>query len=188
MLFAFAAFANTLMAAGNLKVNIVPLTSEKAVVAITNNTASNFNISIQNSYGETIYYKETASDNKDYRKVFDFSNLTSGDYTLTATINGETTERKFTVGNNKIAVGNEKTAIDPYFTFKDGMLAVSFLNFSQEDLLLNFYDNNGLVYSNKIGDQFAVTKGFDLSKLARGNYTVILSTPSKSYDYYVNVD
>lgn len=188
MLFAFVAFANTLMASGNLKVNIVPLTSEKAVVAISNNTVSNFQISIENSNGEVIYYKETASDSKDFRKVFDFSNLSAGNYTLTATIDGTTTEREFAVEKNKIAVGKEKTAIEPYFTFNKGLLAVSYLNFSEENLLVNFYDNNGLVYSKELGDQFAITKGFDLSKLASGNYTVILSTASKSYNYNVNVD
>lgn len=188
MLFAFVAFANTLMAAGNLKVNIVPLSSEKAVVAISNNTASNFQISIENSNGEVIYYKETAADSKDFRKIFDFSNLDAGEYTLTATIDGATTERAFNVEKNKIAVGKEKTALEPYFTFNDGVLAVSFLNFSEENLLLNFYDNNGLVYSKELGDKFAVTEGFDLSKLARGNYTVVLSTESRNYDYTVDVE
>ena len=188
MLFAFVAFANTLMASGNLKVNIVPLTSEKAVVAISNNTVSNFQISIENSNDEIIYYKETAADSKDFRKVFDFSNLPSGDYTLSATIDGATTERAFKVEKNRIAVGKEKTALEPYFTFNEGVLAVSYLNFSEENLLLNFYDNNGLVYSKELGDQFAVTKGFDLSKLASGNYTVVLSTDSRSYNYNVNVE
>jgi len=188
MLFAFVAFADTLMASGNLKVNILPLTSEKAVVAISNNTASNFQISIENENGETIYYKETTAESKDFRKVFDFSNLTSGEYTLTATIDGATTERAFKVERNKIAVGKEKTAIEPYFSFKDGTLAVSYLNFSEENLLLSFYDNNGLVYSKEIGDKFNVTEGFDLSKLANGNYTVVLSTGSRNYDYQVNVE
>lgn len=188
MLFAFVAFANTLMASGNLKVNIVPLTSEKAVVAISNNTASNFQISIANSNDEVIYYKETAADSKDFRKVFDFSNLPSGDYTLTATIDGATTEREFKVEKNKIAVGKEKTALEPFFTFNEGVLAVSYLNFSEENLLLNFYDNNGLVYSKELGDKFAVTKGYDLSKLASGTYTVVLSTDSRSYNYNVNVE
>lgn len=188
MLFAFVAFANTLMASGNLKVNIVPLTSEKAVVAISNNTASNFQISIEDKNGEIIYFKETTAENTDFRKVFDFSKLTAGEYTLTATMDGQTTERSFKVENNKIAVGQEKTAIDPFFTFKEDVLALSFLNFSEENLSLNFYDNNGLVYSKELGKKFNVTAGYDLSKLPNGLYTVILSTDSKSYSYHVNVN
>ena len=189
MLFAFVAFANTLMASGNLKVNIVPLTSEKAVVAISNTIASNFQISIENENGETIYYKETGTDSKDYRKVFDFSNLEVGEYKLTASIDGETTERSFNIDKRKIAVGKEKSEIAPFFAYKEGILALSFLNFSEDNLIVNFYNNNNeLVYSKEMGDKFNVNKGFDLSKLANGAYTVVLSTDSKNYTYNVKVD
>lgn len=188
MLFAFVAFANTLMASGNLKVNILPLTSETAVVAISNTTASNFQISIENEKGETIYYKETGADNKDYRKVFDFSNLEDGDYKLTASIDGLTTERSFKIENKNIAVGKEKSNMEPYFAYKEGVLKLSYLNFSEENLSLNLYNNYDLVYSKNIGDKFNVNKGFDLSKLERGNYSVVLSTDNKSYTYNVNVE
>lgn len=188
MLFAFVAFANTLMASGNLKVNILPLTSETAVVAISNTTASNFQISIENEKGETIYYKETGADNKDYRKVFDFSNLEDGDYKLTASIDGLTTERSFKIENKNIAVGKEKSNMEPYFAYKEGVLKLSYLNFSEENLSLNLYNNYDLVYSKNIGDKFNVNEGFDLSKLERGNYSVVLSTDNKSYTYNVNVE
>lgn len=187
MLFAFVAFANTLMAAGNLKVNIEPLTSEKAVVAISNTIASNFQINIENEKGETIYSKEIGAENKDYSKVFDFSKLEAGEYKLTASIDGATTERTFKIDKRKIDVGKEKTVIEPYFGYKEGILAVTFLNFSQEDLVLNIYDNDGLVYSKRIGKQFNVSKGFNLSKLDKGNYSVELSTDSNSYTYNVDV-
>jgi len=188
MLFAFVAFANTLKASGNLKVNILPLTSETAVVAISNTAASNFQISIENEKGEIIYYKETGADSKDYRKVFDFSNLEAGDYKLAASIDGSTTERSFKIGNKNIAVGKEKSIMEPYFAYKEGVLKLSYLNFSEENLSLNFYDKSDLVYSKKIGDKFNVNEGFDLSKLNKGNYSVVLSTDSKSYTYNVNVE
>jgi hypothetical protein len=188
MLFAFVAFANTLMASGNLKVNILPLTSETAVVAISNTTASNFQISIANDKGETIYYKETGADSKDYRKVFDFSNLENGDYKLTASIDGLTTERPFKINNKNISVGKEKSAMEPYFAYEKGVLKLSYLNFSEENLSLNFYDKDDLIYSKAIGDKFNVNEGFDLSKLANGAYTVVLSTNDKSYSYNVNVE
>ena len=187
MLFAFVAFANTLMATGNLKVNILPLTSETAVVAISNTSASNFQISIENDKGEIIYYKETGADSKDYRKVFDFSKLEDGDYKLSASIDGSTTERSFAIENKNISVGKEKSIVEPYFAYKEGVLKLSYLNFSEENLSLNFYDKNDLVYSKKIGDKFNVNEGFDLSKLNSGNYSVVLSTDSKSFTYNVDV-
>ena len=183
MLFAFVAFANTLMAGGNLKVNILPLTSETAVVAISNVDATNLQISIENDKGEKVYYKETDADNKDYRKVFDFSNLEKGDYKLSVTTNGLTTERAFSIDKENIAVGKEKSLIEPYFAFKNGVLKVSYLNFPEEKVNLNFYANSDLVYSKEIGNKFNVTEGYDLSKLEKGSYSVVLSTDSKSYSY-----
>jgi hypothetical protein len=182
MLFAFVAFANTLLAGGNLKVNILPLTSETAVVAISSVDASNLQISIENENGEKVYYKEADAENKDYRKVFDFSNLERGDYKLSVTTNGLTTERNFSIDKN-IAVGKEKSLIEPYFAYKNGVLKVSYLNFPEENVSLNFYANNDLVYSKEIGTKFNVTEGYDLSKLDKGSYSVVLSTDSKSYSY-----
>ncbi len=183
MLFAFVAFANTLMAGGNLKVNILPLNSETAVVAISTVDAANLQISIENDRGEKVYYKETDAENKDYRKVFDFSNLDRGDYKLTVTTNGLTTERTFSIDSENIAVGKEKSLIEPYFAYKNGVLKVSYLNFPEENVNLNFYANNDLVYSKEIGTKFNVTEGYDLSKLDKGSYSVVLSTDSKSYSY-----
>lgn len=188
MLFAFVAFANTLMAAGNLKVNILPLTAEKAVVAISNTAAANFQISIENENGEVVYYKETSADSKDFRKVFDFSNLERGDYKLSVSSDGSSSERSFKIDNKNIAVGKEKSTLEPYFAFKDGILKMSYLNFSEENLSLNFYDRNDLVYSKEIGNRFNVNEGFNLSKLEKGAYSVILTTNSKSYTYSVNVE
>lgn len=187
MLLAFVAFANTLMAAGNLKLNILPLTSEKAVVAISNNEAANFRIVIENNKGEKVYYKEVNSDSKDYRKIFDFSELEKGDYKMTVNIGGSKAERSFKIDNDNIAVGKEQSVTEPYFGFKDGILKVSYLNFPEENLSLNFYQNNDLVYSKEIGKTFNVIEGFDLSKLEKGNYSVVLSSENNTFSYQVDV-
>jgi hypothetical protein len=187
MLIAFVAFANTLMASGNLKVNILPLTAEKAVVAISNYTEGNFKLSIANDKGEVVYYKENEGNSKDFRKVFDFSNLEQGSYNLSVSVNGLTAERSFKIDSKNIAVGKEKSSMEPFFAYKNGVLVLSYLNFTEENLEVNFYNNNELLYSKNIGTRFNVNEGFDLSKLTSGNYSVILSTDTKSYDYSVNV-
>ena len=188
MLLAFVAFANTLMATGNLKVNILPINSETAVEAISNAEASNFQISIANNKGEVVYYKETDSASNDYRKIFDFSELENGDYKLSVTVDAATTEREFSIKNQNITVGKEKNSIEPFFAYKDGILKLSYLNFSEEKLNLNFYNENELVYTKAIGDEFSVQEGFNLSKLDKGDYSIVLSTNDKSYTYNVEVE
>jgi len=188
MLFAFVAFANTLMATGNLKVNIVLMTAKKAVVEISSAAASNFQISISNNQGEVVYYNETDEESSDYRKVFDFSDLDNGKYKLSVTIENQTTERLFSINNKNLAVGMEKNSMKPFFSYKDDILKLSYLNFSEKSMNLDLYNGNDLVYSHKIDNQFAVNKGFDLSKLDKGNYSVVLSADDKTYTYNVNVE
>ncbi len=188
MLFAFVAFANTLMATGNLKVNIVPMTAEKAVVEISSADASNFEISISDNSGEVVYYKKTDEERSNYQKVFDFSDLDNGKYKLSVTVDNQTTERLFEIKNKNIVVGKEKNSVKPFFAYKDGILKLSYLNFSEKNMNLDFYSGNELVYSHKIDNQFAVNKGFDLSKLDKGNYSVVLSADDKTYTYNVNVE
>ena len=188
MLLAFVAFANTLMATGNLKVDILPITSETAVVAISNAEASNYQISIVNDKGEVVYTNETEQESMDYNKVFDFSNLENGDYKLSVMVDRLTTERAFKVKNETISVGKEKNMIEPFFAYKNGILKLSYLNFSEEKLNLNFYSQNELVYSKEISNEFSIQKGFNLSNLEKGTYSVVLSTEDKSYTYNVNVE
>jgi hypothetical protein len=188
MLFAFAAFANNLMASGNLKVNIVPVNSEKAVVAISSATTSNLQISIADNENQEVLYRETENEKNDYQKVFDFSALKTGDYKLSVTADNMTTERSFSISKESISVGNEKHSIEPFFAYKNGILKLSYLNFSQENLKLNFYNNSELVYNKEIGNKFDVVEGFNLSKLEKGSYAVVLSTNDKSYTYNINVE
>ena len=75
LVFAVTIMANAAMAAGNLRVDILPLTAERAVVAVSNSVESKFEISIKNAAGEVVYYKETEGNMTDYRKVYDFSRL-----------------------------------------------------------------------------------------------------------------
>lgn len=188
MLVAFVAFANTLMATGNLKVNILPLTAEKAVIEISNTAAANFRISIANEKGEVVYYNQTNGDSKDFSKIFDFRNLDKGNYKLTVTKNGASSERSFKIDDKHIAVGNEKSTLEPFFAYKEGVLKLSYLNFSEENIKLNFYQNNDLIYSKNIGDTFNVNKGFKLWKLDKGTYSVVLSAADKNYTYNFNIE
>jgi len=184
--FALVASANAVLAGGNLRVDILPLSGDRAVVSVSSNAESQYEISIENSYGEVVYYKETEGNVTDYRKVFDFSKLEMGDYKIVATIDGATSERDFTVGSKEIAVGNLKYVADPVFSFNNDVLRIAYLNYPGEKVDLKIYDGNEVVYSKSIDSQFAVNEGLNLSKLKKGNYQVVLASGSKLFDYTVN--
>jgi len=185
--FAFVAFGNTLFATGNLKVNIQPISAEKALVAISSLTDSNLKITVEDSQGRIVYYKEVAEPTGDYKKVYDFSDLDAGNYKLSVESDRLTSERSFEIKNWKIEVGNEKTTIEPFFGYNDGLLRCSYLNFPKDDLTLYFFDQKQLIYTKEIGRNFNVSEALNLSKLDKGNYTAILSTKDKDYSYAIDI-
>lgn len=188
LLFAFLAFANTLFAAGNLNVNIQPLSAEKAVVLISSLTDNNLKISVEDDQGRIVYYKEINDQTGNYRKVYDFSNLEKGKYRILVESDRLTTERLFEIDKWKISLGKEKTTLEPFFGYKDGLLRCTYLNFPKEDLTLYFYEKNQLIYSKNIGRNFKVSEALNLAKLNEGSYEAVLSTGNKDYSYKIDIE
>ncbi|MGD9932032.1 MAG: hypothetical protein AB7U05_18590 [Mangrovibacterium sp.] len=187
MMFALTVIANMAMATGNLRVDILPLTAERAVVAISNNAESKFEISIENANGEMIYYKETEGSLTDYRKVYDFSKMEAGDYKLVVSIDGAVSEREFSVGNKAINVGKLKSVVDPVFTYNEDVLRVAYLNYPGEKVNLMIYEGSNLIYTKALENSFSVNEGLNLSKLKNGNYQVVLAAGNDVFDYTVEV-
>ena len=187
MMFALIVIANMAMATGNLRVDILPLTADRAVVAISNNAESKFQISIENSSGEMIYYKETEGNAAEYRKIYDFSKLEKGDYRLTVSIDGAVSERAFSIDNKNISVGKMKNVVEPFFSFKDDVLRVAYLNYPGENMNLLIYEGSNLIYNKALENTFSVNEGLNLSKLKNGNYQVVLATGNDVFDYTVEV-
>ncbi len=187
LLFALVAFANTLFAAGNLKVNILPVNAEKAVVTISSISNSNFIITIADENGRIIYFKENSKAEENYRKVFDFSILEDGTYKLTVVSNDITAERQFEKSHRTIKVGEEKTTLEPVFGYENGILRCTYLNFTKEDITLHFFKNNEIIYTKSIGREFNLQEALNLSKLDKGKYEVVLFAGIKQFKYPIQI-
>lgn len=187
LLFVLVTCANTLFATGNLKVNIIPLKNEKAIVAVTSLSNTSFKMTLTDEKNRTVFYKENTDQSENYSKVYNFSDLEDGRYKLTVVADGLTTERSFQKNRGKIEVGEEKTTLEPFFGYNDGILKYSYLNFQKDNLRLYFYEKNHLIYTRDIGRIFNVTQALNLSKLRKGHYEVVLTTEDKSFSYPVNI-
>ncbi|MFV0590980.1 MAG: hypothetical protein ACK5M7_06315 [Draconibacterium sp.] len=167
------------------KMNVVPLTPDRAVVSILNNKVAKFELSIVAENGDLVYYKQSAKPLNTYQKVFDFSQLANGKYSMNLKVNDTRLSKDFEVASNGISVGESKMRFDPYFAYADDVLKLSYLNFDGENMSLNIYDSNGLVYESKLGKEFNMVNGYDLSALARGKYQVVLSSLNNEYTYSI---
>ena len=165
------------------KMDVVPLSEDRAVVSILNGAEALFELSIHAEDGELVYYKQATNPSNTYQKIFDFKNIEDGDYTMDLRVNGTRLIKDITVSANGIAVGESKMRIDPYFAFANDVLKLTYLNFDQESMNLNIYDNNGLVYESRLGKDFNIATGFDLSELKAGQYEVVLSSLNNDFSF-----
>ena len=165
------------------KMDVTPLSAEQARVSITNEKPALFEMSIETQNGDLVYYKQTTEASTEYQKIFDFKNLEKGKYFLNLKVNDTKVIREFEVSNKNILVGDSKMRFDPYFFHDENTLKFSFLNFDEENCNVYFYNGNDLVYSKRMGKELSIQKGFDLSKLEKGNYRVVLSNKDNEYVY-----
>ena len=165
------------------KMNVIPLSPDKAVVAITNEKPAYFEVSIETPKGDLVYYKKSSKPLTEYQKTFDFKNLENGDYVISLKVNDTELSKDLHVNSKQILVGESILKFDPYFVFSDNVLKFSLLNVEQENFRFALYNNGVLVYQKKLGSDYSLQKGFNLSKLEKGEYTVILSSLSKEYSY-----
>jgi len=187
LLFAGVALAGSVLASGNLKLKMSPVSNEKAEVAISSLANSNLKITLSDEQSNIIFYKEISDLQNDYKMICDFSQLEPGQYKIAVESNNLSTERYFDNKNGKIRIGDEKTTLQPYFDLNKNLLRLSYLNFENENLSLNLYDQDELVFSQKLGRAFIVNNGLNLSKLDHGQYTAVLSAGKKEFTYPIEI-
>jgi len=167
------------------KMDVIPLNADQARISVTNENPAIFEMSIETQSDELVYYKQTTSASTEYQKILDFAGLENGKYLLNLKVNDTNVIRDFEVCNDKIVVGDSKMRFDPYFSFENDMLKFSYLNFDQENYTVYFYNSDGMIFSKRIGKDFSLQKGFDLSKLEKGDYHVVFSSSANEYVYNI---
>ena len=176
-------FATIVSATQIPKVGIHPLHSKQIIVTTVNNGVFDFEISIYAKNGDIVYYKQSEKPISTYQKIFDVKDLVNGVYTMKLNVNGISLEKDFSVTSKKIYVHDLMVDIEPYFSFDGKDLKFSYLNTKMEKFNVEIFTGNELVYKEKIGNQFPINSGYNLSKLETGNYRLVLSSPEKEFEY-----
>lgn len=165
------------------KMSVVPLAANQAVISITNENPAYFEVSIETPNGDLVYYKQSSKPLTRYQKTFDVTNLENGNYILSLKVNDTKLTKEIEIASSNIYVGDSKLRFDPFFSFDDNLLKFSFLNFEEENFKLNILKNGELVYQKKLGKNFTLSKGYDLSNLKSGNYEVLLTSYQNKFTY-----
>jgi len=173
---------------GNVRLNMNQTEADKAYVEISNATFTQFEIKVEDVYGDLIFSKKTMEPAMNYKKKYDFSALEDGTYTLSVKSEKETNTTKFRIERNDIKILEERKIVEPHFTTDGNIWKMSYLNFPMEITNIYIYDGNQLIYTKSIDPTFAVHEGLDLSKLDPGDYQIVFTTPQDIYEHDVTVN
>jgi hypothetical protein len=183
--FALVAFALVSGAVEKPKMNVIPLSDEKALIAVANEKPAYFELSILSEKGDLVYYKESSSEITDFRQLINYSNLENGNYTLKLKVKDTYVSRNLAINNNEMIVGETKMMYAPYFALENDILKLSFLNFDEENMKFRILQDGELVFENRLGNEFVISEGFDISKLEKGNYEIELSSYKNQFSYNI---
>lgn len=180
--------ASIAFGSGNVRLNMNQTEADKAYVEISNATLTQFEIKVEDVYGDLIFTKKTMEPMANYRKKYDFSGLEDGTYFLSVKSEKETNTTKFQIERNDIKILEERKVVEPHFTMEGNIWKMSYLNFPMEKTSIYIYDGSELIYSKSIDPTFAIHEGLDLSKLNSGEYQVVFSTPLDVFEHEVTVN
>jgi hypothetical protein len=161
--------AATAFASGKPAMNIIPITADRVLVAMEQEKSSPVEVRVTDENGRLVFYKSVRSANSDYRKIYDLSALENGSYNVVFNIDNTRVKRTIELNDDRVVVGDIHYSYDPTFLFDNDNLKVTYLNFDEEDFMLKLYRNGQMVFESKLGNDFALTRGFNLSRLDNGN-------------------
>ncbi|NQU53299.1 MAG: hypothetical protein HQ522_12255 [Bacteroidetes bacterium] len=167
------------------EMNIIPLKDTKTLIAVSQTAPAINEISITSEEGRVVYFKKTKKEIASYRQIFDLSQLEDGAYEVKLKVGSAIVKRGLEIDNGTISVQEQKTALAPYFCFDNNILKVSYLNFQKEDVQVKVYSDRELIHTSKLGNEFSIHRGLDLSKLDKGDYTVMLADAGNKYWFSV---
>jgi hypothetical protein len=183
--FTAVAFAVVATAVEKPKMNVIALSDENALIAIANENPAYFELSIEAKNGDLVYYKESETEITDLRQVINYSNMDYGFYIFKLKVKDTYVSRDFEINNKGMVVGESKMEYAPHFDYNSDVLKLSYLNFDKENVKFKIYNNGELVYENKLGNEFVLNAGYNLSKLESGKYQIELTSISNQFSYNI---
>lgn len=151
------------------------------VLNTANWTKTDLQVEIQDPQGNSLTYQQYSKKEAGKLKRFNLSSLDNGEYLVTLSDDQRTYNQSFTLGTKSLIIHPEiKTYIKPQISVNLTTLKVNFLNLGKNATLKILDHQNETVYQTLI-DQPAFNKQYNLSKLAKGDYTVMVSQEDKYY-------
>ena len=165
------------------KVKMVPYATDKAIIAIDNSVNAVSELTIEDAAGYVLYYKEGRIDDKIYSKIFDFKNLSDGNYTIKLKNSFGEQKVNFKVTANTIEIEKDKVSFAPFLEVENDILKLSLLNHSLNNVEITLLDGNRNIFMKNLGNEFSINAGFSLARLEKGAYEVYVTNGTETFSY-----
>lgn len=181
LLIVAVAFAANVFATDIPKMSIIALEGSKALITVQNTVPEINEVSIITEFGEILYYKKSKKEVEDYKKIFDLSQLENGNYQLILKSGTATVKNDLMIKKGQVSVLKQRNEMEPFFAYNKGQVVLSYLNFSRDEMEVQVYEKNKLIFSKDLGNEVALHRMLNLGELKMGNYDILLADAHNEY-------
>jgi len=131
----------------------------------------------------TILHSENVIKEGKLVKIFDFSKLENGNYSLELNKDFEIIIKTLEVKNNKVLFneGSKKVLFKPVIRNKKNILMVSQIAFDKKPIKVVLFFDDEIIYSETIKDEVILNRVYKLDKEVKGSYKIIIYNNNRSY-------
>ncbi|WP_046755954.1 hypothetical protein [Kordia jejudonensis] len=141
-----------------------------------------------------VLYREAITQNGDYSKGFDLTNLPDGSYYFELEKDVKIVTIPFSVTDNTVKFDKEKETIlyKPTVRLLGNKLCVSRLSLEAQPMKIELFytgslaNNKALLFSEEIENTKIISRIYELSKEKKGKYTVIFTTQGRAFTEKIN--
>lgn len=187
LLILFILAANVSMANGIEKaIKLTQKSGKKFSLAISLQDAVDFRIRISDVRNTDLLDVEL-TDAKDFRKVYDMSQLPVGDYFLEVEDNTKITEWKIQIMGKEMNISQIGEIFIPNFNQQNNMVELSLMNDLVNNAGIKIMDAKGVeLYAEDISEVNDIKRIFDFSQVPQGNYLILTRIGDRNFRFYVN--
>ncbi|MHB0756539.1 hypothetical protein [Polaribacter sp. M15] len=174
MLGAFTNYANS--KDGNYNLDV------KKVKVVFTGAKKGEQLTIKDDNGTVLYSEDIKKEGK-LSKVFDFSKLNDGNYTLELEKDFQIIVRPLKINGNKVTLDDsaKKVIFKPVVRSIDNKLLISKITFDEKPLDVALYFNNEIIYSETLEGNTILNRVYKLDEEIKGEYKVVIYNNGRSF-------
>lgn len=159
------------------------INAEKVKVAFKN-VKKGHELTIKDDKGVQLH-SEIVSRRGLLTKVFDFSSLKDGKYTIELDKDFEIVVKTLEIKNNKVIFNEDSKSVffKPVVRNDDNLLLISKLGFKKEPLKIALYFDDAIIYSETVKDEASLERVYKLDEKLKGDYKVVITDTKSSYTH-----